>query len=264
VAEQAAARAELDAKNALLEQITGVLPGFVPPRMRAGEARPLVAGLEPLAAWLARVEADNPAVLAAQRGVDAAREDVRRQQALHQPTFDLVAKRARVLQGSGNSPGQSGYRSSEHSYGVQVNVPLFSGGTASAKIREAEALVLKAEAEVEAARRNAVAQARQGWSAAQAARARSEAGEHAQRAAQVALRAATTGQAQGMKDLAGRIAGAPATGAGPQGPATRGIRRRGGAGQAAGGGGTAGGRLPAARPVAAGAGRGGGSPGAGR
>jgi outer membrane protein len=173
----------------------------VPPTWRASDLGPALGAPEPLDEWLLRIDSDNPAVRAAERALVAAREEVNRQLALHSPTLDLVARRARILQGSGNSPGQSGYRSREHSLGLQLNVPLFSGGTTSAKVREAEANADKAEADLEAARRNAVAQARQGWAAAHGAQARLAASAHAVRAAQVALRAAATATGTGLRTL---------------------------------------------------------------
>ena len=201
IAERAGAQAELEAKTALLEQLTGPLPAFRAPQWRVGDAGFLFAPLAPLPEWLARVESDSPAVHAAERALAAAREEVRKQQALHQPTLDFVARHARIAQGSGSTPGQPGYRSHEHAFGLQLNVPIFSGGGTRAKVREAEAMALKAEADLEGARRNAIAQARQAWAAAQSAQARSQAAEHALRAAELALRAATTGQGTGLKTV---------------------------------------------------------------
>jgi outer membrane protein len=199
VAERAAAAAEVDAKLALLEQVTGPLGRFVPPVLKVSVAEAMLPPLEPLAVWMARVEAESPAIRAAERGVAAARDEVRKQQSLHQPTLDFVARHARVLQGSGNSPGQSGYRSREHFVGFQLNVPLFAGGGMVAKVREAQAMAEKAEADLETARRSAAAQARQAWSATQAAQARAEGADYWVRASELALEAALTGQVAGLK-----------------------------------------------------------------
>ncbi|MBC5782980.1 TolC family outer membrane protein [Ramlibacter sp. USB13] len=201
LADRAGAQTELEAKTAVLEQLTGPLPAFHVPQWRSGDAAFLFAPLAPLPEWLARVESDSPAVRAAQRAVAAAREEVRKQQALHQPTVDFVSRHARIDQGSGTSPGQPGYRSREHSWGLQLNVPIYSGGGNSARAREAAAMAMKAEADLEGARRNALTQARQAWATAQAAQAKSQAAEHALRAAEVALRAATTGQGTGLKTV---------------------------------------------------------------
>jgi outer membrane protein len=198
-AERLAAEAELDARIALLEQVTGPLPGFAPPVLHAGAAATVLRQLEPLAVWTERVGAENPAVRAAEEALAAAREEVRKQQVQYQPTLDLVTRHAHVLQGAGTSPGQSGYRSWEHSIGFQFTWPLFAGGATIARVREAQAMADRAEAELEAARRNAAAQVRQAWSAAYAGRARAEAADHAVRAAELALQAAITGQRTGVK-----------------------------------------------------------------
>lgn len=199
VAEHASAEAELQGKLASLVQLTGPLPGFAPPVLRAELQGRLFAAMEPIGAWVQRIEEHSPAVRAAEKGLAAAREDVRKQMALHSPTVDLVASRSSSNQGSGNSPGQAGYRSTQDSVGVQVNVPLFSGGTTTAKVREAQELATKAEFELDAARRNAQAQAQQAWANAKASASRADAAEHGLRAAQIALRAAQTGGITGLK-----------------------------------------------------------------
>lgn len=201
LAERTAALADLDAKVALLEQLTGPLPGFLPPTLSAAAATSLAQPVEPLPEWVGRAEAENPAVRAAERAVDAARREVHRQLALHQPTLDLVARASQNLQGSGTSPGQSGYRSREHYIGIQANLPIFSGGGTNAKVREAEAMLDKANHDLVAARRNAVAQAHQGWAAARSAQGRMQAAEHAVRAAEIAVRAAGRGQSTGLRTL---------------------------------------------------------------
>lgn len=198
-AERVAALAELEARIALLEQVTGPLPGFAPPVLHPAAAAAALRQLEPLAAWLERGTRESPAIRAAEQALAAAREEVRKQEALYQPTLDLVARHAHVLQGSGTSPGQAGYRSREQSVGLQLNWPLFAGGATAAKVREAQALADRAEAELETARRNATAQVRQAWSAAQAGQARADAADHAVRAAELAVQAAVSGQRTGTK-----------------------------------------------------------------
>lgn len=201
VADRLAAQAELEAKLALLEQLTGPLPGFAPPLLSVAAANALNAPVEPLATWLARAEAENPGVRAARHGLQAAQREVDRQQALHLPTLDIVARSSRNLQGAGTSPGQSGYKSREHYVGLQANLPLFAGGGTQAKVREAQAMLDKASHDLDAARRNAVAQAHQGWAAARSAQGRMQAAEHAVRAAEIALQAAGRGQTTGLRTL---------------------------------------------------------------
>jgi outer membrane protein len=196
VADRAAARSDVDAKFAALEQLTGPMPGFEPPALGAPAG---FSPLEPVPLWLARIAAQSPAIRAAERALAAAQAEVRKQMAQHQPTLDLVARHAHVFQGSGSTPGQPGYRSREHSVGLQLNVPLFNGGGTEARVREAIALRDKAEADLEAARRTAAVQGRQAWSAAQAAQARAEGADHGVRAAELAVQAALTGQSTGLK-----------------------------------------------------------------
>lgn len=201
LAERLAAQAELEARSALLEQLTGPLPGFAVPVLSRAAAGALAVPVEPLPTWIARAGAGNPAVHAAERAVQAAREEVQRQQALHQPTLDFVARASRNLQGAGSSPGQTGYRSREHYVGLQATVPIFSGGGTQARIREAQAMLDKATHDLEAARRDAVAQAHQGWAAVRSALGRIQAAGHAVRAAEIAVHAAGRGQSTGMRTV---------------------------------------------------------------
>jgi outer membrane protein len=201
LADSASALADLESRTALLEQLTGPLPAFQVPQWRPMDAAFLFAPLAPLSEWLAQVEGQNAAIRATQRALGAARQEARKQRASHQPTLDAVGRHSHIVQGSGNTPGQAGYRSREHAFGLQLNVPIFSGGGMQAKVREADAMVLKAEADLEAARRNAEAQARQAWAGAQSAQAKSQAAVHALRAADIALRAAITGQGTGLKTV---------------------------------------------------------------
>jgi outer membrane protein len=199
LAEALAAQADIEAKQAALEQLTGTLPAFAPPRLLGALDKPLAGDPGPVAGWLARAAGQSPAVLAAVEALSAAQEEVRKQKAQATPTVDLVANRNFARQGSGTTPGQAGFKSQQDSVGLQVNVPLFAGGGNMAKIREAIALAEKAEHELEAAKRQAAFQVRQAWAAARAASGRIAAGTEAITAASTALRAATVGEGTGLK-----------------------------------------------------------------
>lgn len=200
LAEKLGAESDYQTKLAAVEQLVGDLPHFVPPILVATSDQPLFGLLEPVDLWLLKAEAGNPAVLAAEKALAAARQEIQKQQAQHQPTVDLVGSFAKNDQAeAGNFPGQSGYRTRQYSLGFQVSIPLYSGGAQTAKVREAVALANKAEFDLDAARRTAALQVKQAWAGARSSIGKVAAGRQAVTAAKTALRAALTGKANGLK-----------------------------------------------------------------
>lgn len=197
-AEQAVADADQDIKLAALEQIIGPMSGLSPPLLSDGfnEADSRSGTLED---WLGRAEAASPAVLAASRALDAATEEIRKQRAGHEPTLDMVATYGRNGQGAGSFPGQNGYDINQRAIGLQLNIPLYSGGGQSAKVREAVALREKAAQDLESARRSARLAGKQAWFGWQAGNARKVAAMQALKYSAVALKAATTGRLNDVK-----------------------------------------------------------------
>jgi outer membrane protein len=189
---------EIGLKRAALEQWTGSLPDGTLPHL-LGEAPLLDPAAVALDAWLQDVEAGNPTLLAARRALEAAQAEVRKQRAGHHPTLDLVASYGKNSQEVGGFPGQSGYDIQQGSIGLQLNLPLYSGGTQSAKVAEALAQEARARQEVEAARRTAVLSTQRAWFTGQGAAARASAGAQAIRAARAELARVRQGREQGLQ-----------------------------------------------------------------
>ena len=198
IADALSGETESQLKVAALEQIVGPLRGFVPPFMR--DDAPLAdLGPEKLDVWLELAESNNPNVLAASKALEAASDEVRKQSAGHQPTVDIVANYGKNSQAVGGFPGQAGYDTKQGVIGLQLNVPIFSGGAQSAKVDEAIAQKEKARLDLEAARRNAQLATKQAWFNGQSARMRVRAAAQTLRAAESALDVATRGLAKGLK-----------------------------------------------------------------
>jgi outer membrane protein len=193
-----AAQTDAQVKIAGLEQLVGTLTNFDPPRMIDDAVLADLNG-ESLDKWLQALETDNPAIQAALQAFEAADAEVRKQRAGHQPTLDLVGTYGKNSQAVGGFPGQAGYDIKQNSIGLQLNIPIFSGGTQSAKVGEALAMKDKARLDIEAARRAASLAAKQAWFGWQAAYVRTQAGEQSVRAARAALRAARMGSDTGLK-----------------------------------------------------------------
>lgn len=197
-AEAMTAETEAQIKLASLEQLVGALKDFKPPRMIDDAVLADLSG-DKLDKWLQALETGNPAIRAALEAFEAADAEVRKQLAGHQPTLDLVGTYGKNSQAIGGFPGQAGYDIKQNSIGLQLNIPIFSGGTQSAKVNEAVAMKEKARLDIEAARRAASLAAKQAWFGWQAAFVRTQAGQQAVKAAQVALQAARMGRDTGLK-----------------------------------------------------------------
>jgi outer membrane protein, protease secretion system len=90
----------------------------------------------PLAHWLERAREHNAELRALQRQIRSSEADIARAQAGHKPTVDALLQRTR----SGNENVtriQSSYDNT--SVGVQLNIPLYSGGMVSSQTRQAVA-----------------------------------------------------------------------------------------------------------------------------
>lgn len=198
LADAVAAETDVHLKHAALEQLVGALRDVDLPYMR-GTA--MLANLteENLAKWLTMVEDGNPNLLAALQAYEAASAEVRKQWAGHYPTLDMVGSYGKNSQAVGGFPGQAGYDIVQGSVGLQLNIPIFSGGAQSAKVDEALAQKEKARLDIEGARRTALLAAKQAWYGWQAAYARSQAGVQAIRASQSALALARVGSDKGLK-----------------------------------------------------------------
>jgi outer membrane protein len=198
MAEATVVQAEIDVKLSALEQIIGNIPGVIHPTLPKHFPLPDLSR-DTLENWLSAADSSNPSILAAQFSLSAAREEIRKQRAGHEPTLDIVGSYGRNAQGTGTFPGQSGYDIAQQTLGIQLNVPLFSGGGQQAKVREAIALGERAEQDLETARRSARAIGKQAWFGWQASRARHDAALQLYKFYSLSLESAMLGRRNGIK-----------------------------------------------------------------
>jgi TolC family type I secretion outer membrane protein len=86
--------------------------------------------------WIARSEASSPEIAAATAQLVAASAEATRARAAHQPTVEAVGLWSRSDRDNVNAPG---YRYTNRSVSVQLNVPLYSGGEIDSQVRQADA-----------------------------------------------------------------------------------------------------------------------------
>ncbi|KAI5916284.1 TolC family outer membrane protein [Thauera sp. 2A1] len=155
-AQEIAAQNQLEVARQTLAQIIGKQPDAL-----AG-LRPGVELQRPqpdnIADWVSAAEAGSLGVQSQQLAREIAAREVERAQAGHLPTVDVVAS-----YGLNRRPAITTDRSEATTIGLQLNVPLYSGGRTSSLTREAAALRLKADSDLEDARRSAALAARQSW-----------------------------------------------------------------------------------------------------
>ena len=140
---------QLQDKREALRELTSRAPGTL---SAVGTAMPLVTP-EPadINQWVEQSVAQNYSLLAKRESAESAREEVKRLQAGHYPTLDLVGTRTRN-DADGSITG-TGIRSDNTVVGLQLNVPLYQGGLVSARAEEAAHRFDAAQQELEASRR---------------------------------------------------------------------------------------------------------------
>lgn len=85
--------------------------------------------------WVVTAMQQNLALIAAEKGMHIAGEEVNRQRAGHYPTLDLKATQTNVESGTFSS---TTFDSEATTVMLELNVPLFSGGLTSSKTRQAK------------------------------------------------------------------------------------------------------------------------------
>jgi protease secretion system outer membrane protein len=89
----------------------------------------------------------NPEIQAMVYGVEAAKQEVNKARAGHTPRVDFIASYSKSNADTLNTYNQE---STQRSIGVQVNIPLYSGGSVSAQSRQAVAGLEKSRADLQA------------------------------------------------------------------------------------------------------------------
>lgn len=192
-----AAQRQLIAERALAALLgesigTAALAGL-PPQVLPAELVP--AG--EIEEWIRRAEQDNPELKALAAAVEAAQRELEKNRAGHLPTLDLVASRAKSDSDSNNTIGSRYWTSS---FGVQLSIPLYTGGYVASTVRQAAAALEAARLQLEAARRQLDVEVGRAHAMVTQGRARIRAMEQAVRSAEAALFSAQKGLVAGTRN----------------------------------------------------------------
>ncbi|MBB1635713.1 TolC family outer membrane protein [Cupriavidus sp. UME77] len=193
-----AAQSDLEIRRANLQQITSkpvdellglrtaaTLPGPQPPDVNT---------------WASQAENTNPQVGLARYNLDSAQREYNKARSGHLPSVDLVASYG-FVNSTGNAAQQvnisSRYNSAQ--IGVQLSVPIYTGGQIQSRVRETAALADKAASDLEFARRTAAQSARQTYSGVSNGLAQVKALEAAEHSAQSAVESNQLGYEVGVR-----------------------------------------------------------------
>lgn len=115
-------------------------------------------------AWVDTASQQNLNLQASNHAVDAAEETLRQRKAGHAPTLDAVASYQKGdndslgFSNTGSTPGQPPFGSDveQRSIGLELNIPIYSGGLTSSQVRESYQRLNQTEQLRESLRRNVV------------------------------------------------------------------------------------------------------------
>lgn len=183
-----------DLAQRTLVRITG--EETLPLRGLSEDLMPPPLAYEGLQAWIDASSANNPNIQTRRYTVEAARYDVHRNRAGHFPRVDLVASASDFRNDSVTTLNQ---QTRQFSAGIQVSIPLFSGGGVDASVSQALAQVSKAEADLEAALRSTAVEVQRQYQTIQSGRSKVAALEEARSSSAIALEGTKRGMTAGLR-----------------------------------------------------------------
>lgn len=182
------------ALNALTDS-TGIANPSVQMLSAAGNVAP--SSLQPLPYWLTEAMEKNPFLRMQMANLQASQQELAKYSAAAATTLDLVAQAGRdQLSGNGNF-GSASNSANQQMIGIQLNMPLYTGGYRSAKQEEALRLQDKASGELERARQQISQQTRTAWLGLQTGSSRLTALSEARKASLARLAATRLGRQVG-------------------------------------------------------------------
>jgi outer membrane protein len=158
---------EISGQNALLvaqrnlQQIIGQPPDALTPlRTDLAIQPPQPANQDD---WAKGARANNFTVRANEAVLEIADREIGRQRAGHYPTLDVVASATENTNASLAIGGSTRSTVNQNAIGLQLNLPIYAGGSVMSRTREAVALKEKARQDLEASRRAAEFNAQQAY-----------------------------------------------------------------------------------------------------
>lgn len=194
VAQELAVQSSLEIKRRAVEQLVGKrYQHFARLGPRMTLEAPVPADVE---SWLEFSQANNPLLKARQAGLELAQQEVYKNFAAHLPTLDLVASRGRSENPAFTQIENVNW---SNSIGLQLSIPIFSGGATQGRVDQASSLKERARHELDAARRSVIQNTRQEYLNVVTGIAQVAALEQAVKSNELALYSAQKGQEAGVR-----------------------------------------------------------------
>lgn len=156
-----AAETQLDLARTAFADATGLADGRLDPLAAgpAGGGAPLPA----LAQWLADAKTRNPQLRVQLAAAELARQEAAKFDALASPTLDVVAQIGQDRMTGSGDYGDASNHQNNALIGLQLSVPLYTGGYRGAKQTETQRLAEKAVTDAERSAQQVALQTRAAW-----------------------------------------------------------------------------------------------------
>jgi outer membrane protein len=150
--------------------------------------------------WVSAAEEANFSVQIARITQEVATREIQRAKDAYKPTVDLVAG-YNVGRFNGTQTTDGSFRTNTGNVGLQLTMPLYTGGLIQSRVREAVALQSKSASDLETARRSAANAARTSFTGVNFGLAEVQALESAERSARTQLESTQLGYRVGVRIL---------------------------------------------------------------
>ncbi len=158
VAREITAENQIAVAKEELREVTGKFPDALQP-LKEGIILPAPNPAD-VEKWVSTALEQNYQLLAAQAGVDKARQDVELDRAGHYPRLDAIASYGYADVGAGLFGGS---QSTDAQIGVQFNLPLYQGGGTSSRVHAAQFRLTQSKEALEQQRRSTDRQTRSAY-----------------------------------------------------------------------------------------------------
>ncbi len=188
---------DVELKRQRLADSVGASANAMAARLPAGTVEGIAA--RPLDDWLAAAREGNPGIALQRLAGEVAAQRAAKVATGASAAIDLVAQASRDRMSGNGDFGSAGNTAANAMIGVQLTVPLFTGGMRDAQEREALRLVDKANAELDRAREQVAQQVRAAWLGLESGTERVRALQQALEASESRLDATRTGHEVGER-----------------------------------------------------------------
>ena len=196
VASEIAALNTLEVKQNAFVQLTGMPADNLAPLVSHPVATPPAP--ESMDYWLTRAEAHSPDIDAQRGALSIATAEIDKYRALRQPTLSLVGQKGETWN-NGSLANLNGSSSQQSAIGLQLNIPIYTGGSTSSKLRESLALRDQAAQQLLATQRTVAQNTKAAFLGVKSGAAQIKALEQALTSAQSSLDSTTLGRQVGVR-----------------------------------------------------------------